>query len=165
MNNPKSIIAKGSPYRAYRGRRLIMLQSDCPDGASCDTLTIQYQKMTDTQTYFIDIINLVPNNSICFIQAPSLENSSLLNVLTPSPFAYYKQIILTVLNKEILNKIIEVENCEKYFQSVEIKINNKLIFEGYDGMVYGTISKDLQLPNSFIKAHKENEMYIVSKEW
>ncbi len=69
------------------------------------------------------------------------------------------------MNKEILNKIIEVENCEKYFQSVEIKINNKLIFEGYDGMVYGTISKDLQLPNSFIKAHKENEMYIVSKEW
>ena len=121
--------------------------------------------MTETQTYFIDIINLVPDNSVCFIQAPSLENSQLLNLVSASPVEYYKQIILTESNKESLNKIVEVENCEEYFQSVEIKFRGKLLFEGYDGMGYGTISKDLKLPDSFVTAHKNKEIYTVSTEW
>lgn len=121
--------------------------------------------MTDTQTYFIDIIKLVPDNAVCFIQAPSLDNSQLLGILLPSPFGYYKQITLTPSNKEDLAKIVELENCEEHFQSVEIKFNDKLLFEGYDGMEYGTLSRDLNIPLSFEKAYKYNEMYTVSTEW
>lgn len=121
--------------------------------------------MTDTQSYFINIINLVPDNSVCFIQAPSLENSEFINLMSPSPFDYYQQLILTASNKKLLNKIVETESVEGHFQRVEIKFNDKLLFEGYDGMEFGTISKDLQLTDSFIKIHNPNEMYIVSAEW
>ena len=46
--------------------------------------------MTETQSYIIEVINLVPNNSICFIQVPNIEDCSALNnLLLPSEFGYY----------------------------------------------------------------------------
>lgn len=122
--------------------------------------------MTETQSYIIDIIDLVPDNSVCFIQAPSIEKSSALNdLLMPSQFSYYQQVILSQVNKKILVEIIKYEEVEGYFQSMEIRHDGKLYFEGYDGMEYGTISKDINLPDNFIKYYINGEMCIVSNEW
>ena len=107
----------------------------------------------------------VPDNSVCFIQLPSNENPDFLNLMTLSPFEYYKQIILTPSNKESIIKVIEAENVEEYFQSIEIRFNEKLLFEGYDGIKYGTISRSLQLTDRFIYNFINEEMCIISEEW
>ena len=122
--------------------------------------------MTETQSYIIDVINLVPDNSICFIQAPSLEDHSALNnLLMSSEFSYFRQVVLSHTNKEIISLIIKDEEVEGYFQSIEIRHDGKLYFEGYDGMEYGTISKDINLPESFIKDYINCGKCIVSNEW
>ena len=122
--------------------------------------------MTDTKPYIIDVINVVPDNSVCFIQAPSIEGDSALNdLLMPSQFPYYQQVILSAANKETLVMIVENEEVEGYFQSMEIRHNGKLCFEGYDGMKYGTISKDINLPDTFIRDYITGGMCIVSFEW
>lgn len=121
--------------------------------------------MTQTQAYIIEVINLVPDDSICFIQAPSTENSEFINLVTQSPFAYYNQIILTPSNKKSLIKIIINQNIEEWFHSIEMRFNYVLLFEGYDGMEYGTISKNLQLTDLFINNFIKKEMCTVSKDW
>jgi len=121
--------------------------------------------MTETQAFFVDIINLVPDNSICYVQAPSLENSELLALLSESPYKYYKQVILSPSNKSLFCKIVSKEGVEIYFQSIEIKFNNDLLFKGYDGMDYGTISKRIELPAEFVNTHFPKEMYNVSQDW
>ncbi len=82
-----------------------------------------------------------------------------------SQFAYYQQMILSPANKETLVKIIKEEEVEGYFQSMEIRHDGKLYFEGYDGMEYGTISKDINLPENFIRDYINGGMCIVSNEW
>ena len=122
--------------------------------------------MTETQSYIINVIQLVPENSICFIQAPNIEcHSALNNLFMPSEFSYYQQVTLSHANKEAISDIIKDEEVEGYFQSVEIRHDGKLYFEGYDGMEYGTISKDINLPESFIKDYINGGMCIVSNEW
>lgn len=122
--------------------------------------------MTETQSYIIDVINLVPDNSICFIQAPSIEkHSSLNNLLMPSQFGYYQQVILSPSNKETLVDIIIDEQVEEYFQSIEIKHDGHLYFEGYDGMESGTISKDINLSEDFIRDYVDVGMCTVSSGW
>lgn len=122
--------------------------------------------MTDTQSYIINVINIVPDNSVCFIQTPGVEHSSALNnLLTPSKFPYYHQVILSLLNKEALIKIVKDEKVQEYFQSMEITTNNKLNFEGYDGMEYGTISKDIKLTDNFIRDYVDEHMCVVSEKW
>jgi hypothetical protein len=123
-------------------------------------------KMTETQSYIIDVINLVPVNSILFVQAPSIENSGILNLMQPSSFEYYKQILLSQLNKRLLIEIISNENIEVYFQSIEIRFNEQLLFEAYDGMEFGTMSKKLRLTDQFTESYiYSKKMCIVSSEW
>jgi hypothetical protein len=121
--------------------------------------------MSENQAFCIDIINLVPIGSTCFIQAPNLENSKILNLMTPSKYAYYREIKLTELNKKILIEEILSNNIQEEFQSIEIKVNNKLLFEGYDGMEFGVITNTIVLPNWFVDKHIKTDMCAISEEW
>ena len=82
-----------------------------------------------------------------------------------SPYDYYEQITLTSANKSLLNKIIVDESIEEYFHSIEIRLNDKLLFNGYDGVAYGMISKTLPLTDSFKKNFIDHQMCTVSEEW
>ena len=122
--------------------------------------------MKENKSYIIDVLNLVPDNSICFIQAPSIDESSTLNdVLTPSEFDCYHQVILSPTNKKTIIEIIKDEEIEADFQSIEIRHNGKLYFEGYDGMQFGTISKELEFPENFIKNYIDSDMCSIAAEW
>ena len=48
---------------------------------------------------------------------------------------------------------------------MEITTNNKLNFEGYDGMEYATISKDIKLTDNFIRDYVDEHMCVVSEKW
>jgi len=121
--------------------------------------------MTETQSYIIDIIRILPNEASCFIQAPNLSNSEILTLMSPTKFEYYKEIKLTEANKKKMIENIMTKNIEEDFQSIEIKYKNQLLFEGYDGMEYGIISKTFELPIWFVDKYIKNDMCSISKEW
>lgn len=121
--------------------------------------------MTQGQSYITDLFSIFPSGAICYIQAPDLNNPEILNLMLPTTFEYYKELKLTELNKEKLMAAVVKENIESDFQSIEIRVDDKLLFAGYDGMEYGIISKTLELPVWFIEKYANSEMYSISKEW
>lgn len=121
--------------------------------------------MTETQSFIIDILSIVPDNTNCFIQSPSMENMELLDLLQPSDYNYYKKIILTKEIKRKLNSIFSLNNIESTIQSMEIQHNNLLIFQAYDGMEIGIISKQISIPDWFIDKYIKTGMCIISNDW
>jgi hypothetical protein len=117
------------------------------------------------QLFTIDVISLVPDNSSLFIQAPSIGGSQILEMWQQSQFPYYKEILLSKTNKGLFINIIEKEGIESYFQSVEIRFNNQLLFEAYDGLEYGEISKTIILPHKFTEDYIEGGLCIISQDW
>jgi hypothetical protein len=112
----------------------------------------------------IDILSIIPEKSECFIQAPSLENIVIKNILRDSNFDYYKFLILDKTTKA---KLIEQEvetSFAIYIQSIEIKNNDNLLFEGFDGVEYGIISKNLVVPEWF-KNKYIPDTCIISNDW
>lgn len=110
--------------------------------------------MTETQSFFIDIIQLVPEGSICLIQAPSIDDYEFQQVMKPSEFPYFQQIVLTAENKQLLCELAEHKQVEEYFHSLKIRQEEDFLFEAYDGMEIGTFSKKFQLPSDFINKYK-----------
>jgi hypothetical protein len=121
--------------------------------------------MTNNQTLCIDVLSLMPNGSICFIQAPTLENLKILQLMRPSPFAYFREITLNEISKRIIKEEVIINYIQEDFQSIEIRFNNKLLFEGYDGIEYGLISKSINLPTWFINRHIKTENCGISQKW
>ena len=121
--------------------------------------------MIKTQIYITDVLNLVPDEALCFIQAPDIEVPDFLHLMAPSSYEYYKQLNLSNANKKLLIELVKKENIQEDFQSIEIKFNDLLLFKGYDGMEYGTISKNLILSDKFVEDYINHDMCIVSNEW
>jgi hypothetical protein len=121
--------------------------------------------MTETQSFLIDILKLIPEGAVCFIQAPSSDNSNLLKLMQPSKFDYYTQVPLTSANKQQLIILVNDEHVEQEFQSIEIRLEDKIRFQAFDGMEIGTISKKLQLPVSFVQNYIRSGMCSVSDSW
>ncbi len=121
--------------------------------------------MTETQSFLIEIIFLVPENSTCFIQAPSCDNNNFLSLMTDSNFAYYKQVNLTSSNKKKLIELVENENIGNDFQNIEIRLEGKPLFKGYDGMEFGMVSQTLKLTKEFTDNFIATDVCTVSTIW
>lgn len=121
--------------------------------------------MTETQYFIIDILKIIPDETMCFIQAPSLDNTEFLALMQPSVYDYFIQVQLSQFNKSKLTSIIAQENIEIYFQSIEIRNNSKLLFEAVDGMEIGTISQYVQMPDWFIEKYIATGICLVSEDW
>jgi hypothetical protein len=121
--------------------------------------------MTETQTFFIHIVKNAPNGSVCFIQAPSIEDYEFQQIMQPSKFPYFHQIILTGENKERLIEMVHLKQLEQYFHNLEIWQDGNLLFEAFDGMEIGTFSKNFNLPDEFITKYINLGMLTVSSEW
>lgn len=121
--------------------------------------------MDETQEYFIDILKLAPINSDCYVQSPHDEILNVLNNLGAKNEPVYKVIKLTDENKEKLIQATFHKHIEEFIQSMEIRFNDKLFFEGYDGMEYGTISNTITLPGWFLDKYVRAEMCNISNEW
>jgi hypothetical protein len=121
--------------------------------------------MTETQSFIIDVFKIVPDEAVCFIQAPSIDNAEFQKLMRPSEFPYFQQITLTPSNKEHLSSLVKIEHVEESFHNLEIRHNGNLLFEGFDGMEIGAISKEMQLPSSFINKYINSGVCTISKEW
>jgi hypothetical protein len=118
----------------------------------------------DAVTYIKDILQILPENSNIIIYTTDNE----LNFKLPN-------IVLDILEKDRKFQMKNnLENRTTFFLSInahniidriEIKQNNELLFEGYDGMEFGTISKKTTLPVFFIENYIKGDMCMISKDW
>lgn len=121
--------------------------------------------MRETLEFTIDTIEIVPDNSVCYIQAPDVNNVELLELLEESKYNWAKQIVLTLENKLKLKSLLLKVELEDRFHNVTIERESKKIFEGYDGMEIGEISKNLVTPNWYDKKYIETEYCNRANDW
>lgn len=123
--------------------------------------------MTIEQSFTIDTLDIVPDNSICYIQCPSIDDDSKIKELfVPSEFNYNSKIILTFENKQRLKEIIRNEEyLVDHFQNMTIKHNNLTLLEAYDQNVFGIFSKNLVVPQTFLDKYSPTEHANISNDW
>jgi hypothetical protein len=121
--------------------------------------------MSESKKMLIDLINELPNEAHCYIQAPSLEDEATLSLMQESEYDYFRLIYLNEYNKEKFIERIKEASVNAYIQHIEIRFNNKLLFEGYDGVEYGIFSKEYSLPQTFIEQYFNKGFYNVSVNW
>lgn len=121
--------------------------------------------MDENNSLLLDVISILPDGVDCYIQAPSLEDEVILGLMSPTQHEYYKSIKLEGVNKEVFLQRVKNNPIEEYFHSVEIKLDDKLLFEGYDGIEFGTISNTIKLPEWFREKYIKAEMCNISNEW
>ncbi len=102
--------------------------------------------MTEEDQFCIDVLEIVPDNSVCFIQSPSCDDKVFLNLMQISKYAWAKQIILTRQNKTFLKALISETSIVGEFNNMTIEENGLQIFEGHDGMEIGELSRNIQIP-------------------
>lgn len=114
--------------------------------------------------FFVDILKILPDEIDCFIQAPSLENHFIGRMLRDSDYSYYKLLNLDKTSKdEIIKQEIET-SFAMFIQNIKIKVNDILLFEGFDGVEYGTLSREISIPEWFKKKYIP-EVCMISTEW
>ena len=123
--------------------------------------------ITETQQFFIDILKLIPiEKSSIIIQSPHEEILAVfkkINFKKESDIS--ESINLDKRSREILTAEIIYNDIEEFIHSLEIRVNDKKIFEGYDGMEYGLFSKDFALPKEFKEKYTKLDMCMVSEDW
>jgi hypothetical protein len=119
---------------------------------------------SESNNFLIDVFSILPDDMECLIQAPSLENSIVQNMMLDSEYDYYKLIRFDkerkvhFINEEITNSI------GAYIQNIRIKKDESLLFEGFDGVEYGTLSKYMIVPEWF-KEKYITDICTVSNDW
>lgn len=115
--------------------------------------------------FFIDTLKIMPENSICYLQAPNLSSKLLLSKLEQSEFKYYRYLKLNDINRQLIINCISLENIQEEIQSIEIRRNGVLLFEGFDGVEFGTISSKLKLTDDYIKKYINDDFCNISINW
>lgn len=115
-------------------------------------------------SFLIDILNILPKKVECFIQSPSLENAIIQEMFQSTDFDYYKVIYLDETNKDIFIRQELETSFSMYIQSIEIKEKGEVLFKGYDGVEYGTISKKIFIPEWFREKYIPDTC-VVSFDW
>lgn len=115
-------------------------------------------------SFLIDVLKILPEKVECFIQSPSLDNEIIQEMFQNTDFDYYKLIFLDETNKDKFLKQ-ELETAFSiYIQNIEIKGNGVLLFKGYDGVEFGTISKKISIPEWF-KEKYIPDTCMISSDW
>ena len=115
--------------------------------------------MTETQSLAIDILKLVPNDSTCFINAPSIyKDSGIIKLLQPST-QYDWQLNLSKENKNGLIEVILKENIECEFHMLTIEHDGIPLFTAYDGMCGVLVNKLTNIPEWFSRKYEGTLMF------
>lgn len=115
-------------------------------------------------SFFIDVLSVLPEEIDCYIQAPSLENSVILTMLRESEYNYYLVLHLDKINR---NTFVEEEVKSSFgtnIQNIQIRKDGVLLFEGFDGVEYGAISSHMKIPKWFEEKYVP-DVCTVSLEW
>lgn len=126
----------------------------------------QIKKIMKEINFFLkDVFKVLPIELDCYIQAPSLEDLEVLNLMEDTQYPYYKIIKLNKNNHSSIVDLLSFCYVSDFFQSIELKQNTKKIFEAYDGIESGIFSNTLTIPNWFKEKYKLNWDYSISDDW
>lgn len=126
--------------------------------------TIESINNNITNILLVDVLNILPSDIECLIQAPSLKNEFIESIWIVSDSYYFTIQLIESIRDKFITQIIDYKISD-YFHNIEIRYNDKLLFEGYDGIEYGCLSKDIIIPNWFNERYILNEDCIISNEW
>lgn len=117
--------------------------------------------MTETQSLAIDILNLVPDDSTCFVNAPSLDDhSDILKLLQPTSRNYYDwELKLTTDNKRKLTELIISDEVETSFQRIDFEHENNFLFIAYDGFSGVKVKRRDIVPDWFADKYSDTLMF------
>jgi len=74
-------------------------------------------------------------------------------------------VILDEGNRKRLLEWDEDNNILDFVERLEIVRGEKLLFEGYDGMEFGTLSKTVIIDQAFHSNYLDKDICIISKDW
>lgn len=119
----------------------------------------------DEVLFLINVFKILPEEIDCYIQAPSLEDVIILNMMSETEYGYYKLIKINNLNKEMFINHLTAHPIIQYFQSIELKNNNETLFQAFDGVEIGILSKYIEIPEWFNEKYIKNGECIISQDW
>ena len=122
-----------------------------------------YHTWREENDFFIDIFQILPADCDCYVQVPDLDKNLIQELLDDCSIPYYVKIRLGVENT---SKFMDLEShchISQWIQNMEIRKDEKLLFEGYDSIEYGVFSKNMIIPDWFKNKHVED--YGISSDW
>ena len=113
--------------------------------------------MTEEQSILLDILKIVPDNSVCYINAPSIDvNSAVLKILQTSDNHHWC-VVLTEDSKRLLSEVIKSESIQDHFHQLNIKYADSPLCESYDGMCTVILQGNLDIPVWFKDKYVNDE--------
>lgn len=113
--------------------------------------------------FFLDIIRLFSTDCDCYLQAPDLDKDLIHDLMDDCSIPYYVKIRLTMENTLKFMDLESHYHISQWIQSMEIRKDEKLLFEGYDSIEYGLFSKEITIPDWFRCKHEEG--FGISPDW
>lgn len=122
--------------------------------------------MGNNNLFFIDILQIMPEDIDCYIQAPTLEDETILDMMEPTEYHYFQNIHIDNKTRIPFLKKVREEHIADHFQEIQIRKGNVPLFQGYDGVEVGVIiSKNIDIPLWFKEKYTEDWDYAISKDW
>lgn len=123
--------------------------------------------ITETQQFFIDVLKLFPveETSVLLIQASYEELAEIFKKISFKNDDIHQFVKLDRKNIELILFEAIYNDFVGYMQSMEIKVDDRKIFEGYDAMEYGMFSKKFNLPKEFKEKYTKMDMCMISEDW
>lgn len=120
---------------------------------------------SDNSSLLISVLKILPKEIDCYIQAPSLEDETILSMMSETEYPYYKLIKVNNLNKEIFINHLNIHSVIEYIQNIELKNGNEILFQGFDGVEFGIISKFIRIPEWFKEKYINTGDCNISNDW
>ncbi|MEL4309112.1 hypothetical protein [Joostella sp. CR20] len=123
--------------------------------------------ITETQQFFIDVLKLFPveETSVLLIQAPYEELDEIFKKISFKNDDIHQFVKFDRKNIELVLFETIYNDFVGYIQSIEIKVDDRKIFEGYDTMEYGMFSNKFNLPKEFKEKYTKMDMCMISEDW
>jgi hypothetical protein len=120
--------------------------------------------MSDTDRFFIDIVNSMPPDSEWFFQAPHDE---FLEAITGMPFEIGEVYVKLILKEEYRERLanIAINDVHEFIQQCRVFSKQKEIFVAYDGFVIGTLSKHFDLGGTSLAKHLGQDVLFIANDW
>lgn len=122
-----------------------------------------YHTWNNENDFFLDIIRLFSTDCDCYLQAPDMDKELIKNLMDDCTIPYYVKIRITVENALRLTDLESHHHISQWIQSMEVRKDEKLLFEGYDSVEYGLFSKEITIPDWFRSKHGED--FGISPDW